>query len=340
MTHPTTASRRRLVPVALLATLGATTGLASPAQAQTPAQNPTSTAPQPSTVGAPVRGQSSYTVERGDTLSHIALATGTSTAQLRAANGLPDSRIRAGQTLVIPAPGSPAPSAPAPASAGGGSHQVQRGQTFDSIAKARGLRTADLVAANPGINPRALRAGQTITIPGGGSAPAPASSSSAPTVPNSFGGRTYPEQTVRSANVNKQALHERDVPGRDQMREIVAQAARANGVDPALAVAIAHQESGFNMRAVSPANAVGAMQVIPSSGEWASRMAGRPLDLMDPHDNATAGVLILKAHQNTGASEDFVIASYYQGRGSVTRNGMYPDTRQYVANVQSLKARY
>lgn len=338
MTQPTTSARRRLVPVALLATLGAT-GLGTigtPAQAQPSAGTAAPTSPSPSTAAAPVRGQSHYTVQRGDTLSHIALATGTTVAQLRAANGLSDSRITAGQTLVIPSPGAATPAAPA--TAAGGNHQVQRGQSFDSIARARGLRTADLVAANPGVDPRRLQAGQTIAIPGAGS-PAPASSA-ASAVPNTFAGRTYPEETVRSANVNKQSLHERDVPGRDQMREIIAQAARSNGVDPALAVAVAHQESGFNMRAVSPANAVGAMQVIPSSGEWASRMAGRPLDLMNPHDNATAGVLILKAHQNTGASEDFVIASYYQGRGSVTRNGMYPDTLQYVANVQSLKARY
>jgi hypothetical protein len=34
------------------------------------------------------------------------------------------------------------------------------------------------------------------------------------------------------------------------------------------------------------------------------------------------------------------IASYYQGAGSVKRNGMFSDTRRYVANVQTLMARY
>ena len=43
-------------------------------------------------------------------------------------------------------------------------------------------------------------------------------------------------------------------------------------------LAIAYQESGWNQRAVSPANAVGVMQVIPDSGRWASDLAGRRPD--------------------------------------------------------------
>ncbi len=124
------------------------------------------------------------------------------------------------------------------------------------------------------------------------------------------------------------------------MQAIVAATARANGVDPALAQAISFQESGFNMRAVSPANAVGAMQVIPSSGVWASELAGRRLDLLDPHDNALAGVLILKANLRAAGDQGTAIAAYYQGLRSVRTNGMYADTRRYVANVQTLAARY
>ena len=43
--------------------------------------------------------------------------------------------------------------------------------------------------------------------------------------------------------------------------------ARANGVDPALALAVSYQESGWNMHVVSVANAVGAMQVIPATSD-------------------------------------------------------------------------
>ena len=78
------------------------------------------------------------------------------------------------------------------------------------------------------------------------------------------------------------------------MRDIIAAKARANGVDPALALAVSYQESGWNMHVVSVANAVGAMQVIPATSDWISGVVGRRLDPLDPHDNATTGVVLLK----------------------------------------------
>ena len=76
---------------------------------------------------------------------------------------------------------------------------------------------------------------------------------------------------------------------------MIRRTALRHGVDPTLALAIGWQESGWNQQAVSVANAIGAMQVIPSSGDWASQLAGRRLDLLDAQDNVTAGVVILRA---------------------------------------------
>jgi LysM repeat protein len=45
-----------------------------------------------------------YRVKKGDTLSSIAVAHGTSVAALRSLNKLKDDRINAGQTLLLPAP--------------------------------------------------------------------------------------------------------------------------------------------------------------------------------------------------------------------------------------------
>jgi len=117
-------------------------------------------------------------------------------------------------------------------------------------------------------------------------------------------------------------------------------AARSLGVDPALAQAIAYQESGFNAAVVSPANAIGVMQVIPSSGEWASDMVGRRLDLLEPRDNVVAGVAILRALVSSAPDVRTAIAGYYQGLASVRKNGMFADTRRYVANVQTLMAQF
>jgi soluble lytic murein transglycosylase-like protein len=124
------------------------------------------------------------------------------------------------------------------------------------------------------------------------------------------------------------------------MRTIIAAKARANGVDPALALAVSYQESGWNMHVVSVANAVGAMQVIPATSVWISGVVGRRLDPTSPSDNATTGVVLLKILTRAASSERQAVAAYYQGLRSVRANGMFADTRQYVANVMALKARF
>ena len=74
---------------------------------------------------------------------------------------------------------------------------------------------------------------------------------------------------------------------------------------------------------MSPANAIGTMQVIPSSGEWASDLVGRKLNLLDPYDNATAGVAIIRQLIRTSKDVDTAIAGYYQGQYSVSKHGMF-----------------
>jgi LysM repeat protein len=282
---------------------------------------------------APARS-ATYTVASGDTVSAIAARHGTTVAAIVAANGL-DGRafVRVGQSLAIPgAATSAAPSAPAAATA---TYTVAAGDTVSRIAARHGTSVAAIVAAN-GLDGRAfVRIGQRLSIPG--AAP------SAPTtrlVGNTFAGRTYSDAVVASANANKATLLAMGVPSKDAMRATVVATARAMGVDPALAQAIAFQESGFNQTAVSPANAIGTMQVIPASGEWASGLVGRDLNLLDPQDNVTAGVAILR--QLTRMSPDLptAIAGYYQGAASVKRNGMFSDTRRYVASVQTHMARF
>lgn len=110
--------------------------------------------------------------------------------------------------------------------------------------------------------------GQKIKVDGGDAAAA------APLVPKNFLGFAYPAAVASSANENKALLNAAPVPPRTEMRKIVEDTARKMRVEPSLALAFAQKESGFDQRAVSPANAIGAMQVIPTSGEWASDVVG------------------------------------------------------------------
>ncbi|WP_282945013.1 LysM peptidoglycan-binding domain-containing protein [Cellulomonas endometrii] len=291
---------------------------------------------------APAATGGTHTVASGETVSAIAKRYGTTVSAVVAANGL-DSRafIRVGQTLTVPGASgaAAAPAAAAPATTGG-THTVASGETVSAIASRYGTTVSAIVAAN-GLDSRAfIRVGQTLTVPGAPAAGAPASSGGTALVGNTFLGRTYAPSVVASANANKASLLAMGVPSRAQMQAKVAATARSMGVDPALAQAIAFQESGFNHTAVSPANAIGTMQVIPSSGEWASQLVGRQLNLIDPDDNVVAGVAILRQLVRTSPDLSTAIASYYQGSSSVKRNGMFSDTRRYVANVQTHMTRY
>lgn len=298
---------------------------------------------QSAPAAAPVATAGAHTVAQGETVSAIAARYGSTVDAIVGANGL-DARafIRAGQTLTIPGSTTAASVTTATTSATTGTHTVAQGETVSAIAARYGTTVNAVVSAN-GLDARAfIRAGQTLTIPGATTTAASTTvSTSQQLVGSTFLGRTYPAATVASANENKATLLSIGVPSTSEMQAKVASTARQMGVDPSLAQAIAFQESGFDHTSVSPANAIGTMQVIPTSGDWASELVGRELNLLDPDDNVVAGVAILRQLlKSTGGDTSTAIASYYQGLGSVRSNGMFADTRRYVANVHTLTARF
>jgi LysM repeat protein len=77
-----------------------------------------------------------------------------------------------------PAPPAAAPAvptaAPAPASACPNPYIVQRGEWLLKIAEQCRVSLAGIVAANPGLRPQLIYAGQALKLPGGAPAPAPA----------------------------------------------------------------------------------------------------------------------------------------------------------------------
>ncbi len=128
-------------------------------------------------------GAATYTVRKGDSLERIARRNGVSVATLAKANGIRTNRvIHPGQKLKLPgkaAASSAAVAATAPKAAArpearvsphAGSHKVAPGETFSSISRKRRIPVDALLAANPGVQPTRLRAGQTIRL--GGAAPA------------------------------------------------------------------------------------------------------------------------------------------------------------------------
>lgn len=314
-------------------------------------------APARPSAGAQGRGSSSgsVTVRPGDTLSHISVRTGVSISSIVAANNLTNARlIYAGQVLRIPGAGGSTPAAPTPArhgaaspatGQGGATYTVRPGDTLSGIASRHGITLAALTRSSGVSSQAVIHPGQRLRLPGGsrgagGGTPRPYDESTigdhlrGEDVPDTFLHYTYGDGTARSAAANRAYLSSVEVPSRSQMRAMVADTARRHGVDPTLMVALSYQESGWDHRAVSPANAIGVMQVIPSSGKWASSLVGRDLNLLDPQDNVTAGVVIMRALLRSADSQDEAIGGYYQGLGSVGQHGMFSDTKQYVRNIK------
>ena len=335
---------------------------------------PTAVAPAPSRAGgsggkASTSGSSTsgtrITVRHGDTLSHLAVRHGTTVDALARANGIRDARlIYPGQLLVVPGGKASAAdrgtastatkqtSGSSKASSSGGTVTVRSGDTLSGIAARHGTTVAALTRAN-GISASAfIHPGQKLRLPGGSSAPA-APAQKAPAkrdrpydssnigdykkgekVEDTFLHYRYSDGVARSAAANREYLASVDVPSRDAMKKLIVKTSKRHGVDHKLMLALSYQESGWNMRAVSAANAIGVMQVIPASGDWASSLVGRELNLLDPQDNVEAGVVIMKTLLSMTDQDDHAIGGYYQGLGSVRQYGLFPDTRQYVRNIR------
>lgn len=317
---------------------------------------------------APVRW-TAYTVRSGDTLDAIAARTRTTVSALVARNHIRNPNlIHIGDRIQVPSatrsPKSPSTSpatttkktptrtTSSSASPQGTVYTVRSGDTLSGIATRYRTTVAAIVKANRISVSAFIHPGQRLVVRGGPatkSTPAkaaPAKPAAKPTsaprkksVVTTPTATKYPQAVADSAARNRDLLAGMDVPSKTQVKAMIVETARRHGVDAKLALAIAYQESGWNHRAVSPANAVGVMQVIPIGGQWASELVGRKLNLLDPQDNITAGVVMLRALGRSTSSMEMAIGAYYQGLYSVQTRGMYSETQRYVANVLALRER-
>jgi len=100
-----------------------------------------------------------HIVQAGETLGAIAEAYNTNVAALTLANDITDPQtLRVGQELLIPPDGV---SFDAPTIV----HEIESGDTFGHLAFLYGSTIEDILAANPGLEPTALRVGQRVIVP-------------------------------------------------------------------------------------------------------------------------------------------------------------------------------
>ena len=119
-----------------------------------------------------------------------------------------------------------------------------------------------------------------------------------------------------------------------RFRALVAAAASAHGVAPALLAALLRAESAFDPRAVSPAGARGIAQLMPAT---AAGLGVR--DPFDPEQAIPAAARLLGGHLRAFGSVPLALAAYNAGPGAVRRYGGVPpyrETQAYVARVMAL----
>ena len=211
------------------------------------------------------------------------------------------------------------------------SYVVRPGDTASGLAVRFHAWTAELVAHNHLGAGGTLRVGQRIEIPvvtkGGAKGG------------KKDGGKKDDGKKDGGKKGGRTTMWQHPDRDREKVRRVIAGTARHHDVDPQLALAIAWQESGWQMGVVSGANAIGAMQVLPSTARWMEHYAGRPLRLRKLGDNAKAGVLLLRVLSQHTHRRTHKIGAYYQGLGAVREHGLYAETRTYVANVVAIKNR-
>jgi LysM repeat protein len=241
-----------------------------------------------------------HTIQSGETLSGIADTYGVGLDAIASANEIEDvDLIFEGQVLRIPGSQATVPLR---------TYTVEPGDSLSYVADLYGVSLNELIALNEIENPDIIQPGDILAIPS--------------------------TSLLRAVSVASAAaaLH----PGIDLL---LRAAEREHGLPRGLLLALAWQESGWQQHLMSDAGAVGIMQVLPETADWAHLfLFPEPLDWRtDTGDNVALGAAFLRHLLDEAGGDTFrAVAAYYQGRRSLQQFGPFDETLVYVENVLAL----
>ncbi|OHD14702.1 MAG: hypothetical protein A2086_06440 [Spirochaetes bacterium GWD1_27_9] len=91
-------------------------------------------------------------------------------------------------------------------------------------------------------------------------------------------------------------------------------------IDPSLSYAVMREESRYNKNIVSFANAVGLMQIMPSTAKFISGKTGiKNYDLTNPEDNIRMGTYYLQFLTRYFTESELILSCYNAGPGRTIR---------------------
>lgn len=151
--------------------------------------------------------------------------------------------------------------------------------------------------------------------------------------------RVQPTLGLKGKERSASVLH---LPGYEDAKLHLEEAAEAQSLDPAFVIAVAAAESAFNVNAISRKGALGLMQVMPATAERygvvARSTSGGEHAVMEPKVNAQIGTRYLAdLLRMFDGDKELALAAYNAGEGAVIKYGRrippYPETQQYVEKV-------
>jgi LysM repeat protein len=275
---------------------------------------------------------STIRIRRGDTLWELARRYHTSVAALRSLNHIGGNNvIYVGQLLTVPGARAVAPShrptarkpahrhAPARVrvSYADTRYSVRSGDNLSRLGRRFGSTVAWLVVRNH-LRTTIIQVGQALVV-------------------TTTKRVVTPARARATSRAVRLGLHA--VPVRTVIR-LLRREARLNHIDPNLVLGLATQESGLRQNVVSRVGAIGVMQVMPYTADWAGRYLIRHrVDIRRVEDNIVVGTRFLTFLIRLAGVHDG-LAGYYQGLTSVRQRGLFDDTRAYVRNILALRRRF
>jgi soluble lytic murein transglycosylase-like protein len=195
-------------------------------------------------------------------------------------------------------------------------YTVRAGDSFYGIANRFGIRASALAAANHLRLSSVLQTGQVLVVPG---VQLPAN---------------LPAHLPAPLLAN---------PDRLLLYPYFVAAAKEAGVPADLLMATAYIESGWKQTAVSSTGALGVGQLKPDTARWIAAVLLRTpaLDPANARDNVRMSARFLRylldAH---GGALRPALAAYYQGPGSVARDGISPVGLVYAGKILGVRSAF
>ncbi len=246
-----------------------------------------------------------------------------------------------------------APRAQAPAGGKPPTYVVKAGDSLWAIARTYRVTVAQLASTNamhpsdvlvigrhlkiPGVTSPSTPSTHSASAPGSRPGTPAAASAGGPPADRNFCNTFTP--TAGPRHVLPAGLQGQ--PARMALRPLFVHWSKQYGVAPALAEAIAWQESGWQVGVVSSAQAVGVGQLLPSTADFVShQLLGQTLDINSASDNIRMSARYLAYLQGQEGSVCRTVAAYYEGSVNMSHYGVFLETEPYVASVEALMPRF